>query len=97
LVREHAGTAVIELASERGAAWTWAMRVGDELVAISAHTYGRRIEALAAARRFRLGAAEAHIEERIPLLGDNESRDSETRETETRQQPVGPERGSRRQ
>jgi uncharacterized protein YegP (UPF0339 family) len=68
-VRAHAAGAVIDLASDRGVAWQWTMRVGGAVVAVSAHDYGRRVEANAAAARFRQGAGEAPIVERILLLG----------------------------
>jgi uncharacterized protein YegP (UPF0339 family) len=68
-VQANAAEAVIELTSDRGVAWQWTMRVDGEVVAVSAHDYGRRVEANAAAERFRNGAGEAPIVERILQLG----------------------------
>jgi hypothetical protein len=68
LVRAHAAHALIELTSDRGVAWRWAMRMEGRAVAICAHPYGRRVEAQSAAGRFRRGAAEATLDERILLL-----------------------------
>jgi uncharacterized protein YegP (UPF0339 family) len=68
-VRVHAAEAMIDLSSERGVAWQWTMRVDGEAVAVSAHDYGRRVEASAAAERFRNGVGEAPIVDRILQLG----------------------------
>jgi uncharacterized protein YegP (UPF0339 family) len=68
-VRERAAGAMIDLASDRGVAWQWTMRVDGEAVAVSAHEYGRRVEANAAAERFRNGAGQAPIVDRILQLG----------------------------
>lgn len=68
-VRKHAAEAMIDLSSDRGVAWQWTMRVDGEAVAVSAHDYGRRVEATAAADRFRHGVAQAPVVERILLLG----------------------------
>lgn len=87
LVRAHAAHAVIDLTSDRGVAWRWAMRMDGRAVAICAHPYGRRVEAQSAAGRFRRGAVEATIDERILLLGS---------EKVAADCAVGPEHGSRR-
>jgi uncharacterized protein YegP (UPF0339 family) len=69
LVRASAAEAMVDLSSDRGVAWQWTMRVDGEVIAVSAHDYGRRVEALAAAERFRLGAGQAPIVDRILELG----------------------------
>lgn len=71
LIRSHAADALIELTSDRGVAWRWAMRMDQQMVAICAHPYGRRIEAQSAAGRFRHGAPEADIDDRVLLLGSD--------------------------
>jgi uncharacterized protein YegP (UPF0339 family) len=67
-VRVHAAEAMIDLASDRGVAWQWAMRVDGRVVAVSAHVYGRRVEAQSATQRFRRGAPAAPIAERVQLF-----------------------------
>jgi uncharacterized protein YegP (UPF0339 family) len=86
-VRDHAADALIDLTSDRGVAWRWAMRVDGRTVAVCAHPYGRRVEAQSAAGRFRDGAAEATIDDRVLLLGSDKVAASCA---------VGPEHGSRR-
>lgn len=87
LIRAHAADALIELASDRGIAWRWAMRVDQRVVAVCAHPYGRRVEAQSAAGRFRQGAPEATIDDRILLLGTDKVPESYA---------VGHEHGGRR-
>lgn len=56
--------AIVDLSSERGDEWRWQMRQAGEVVAVSAHSYGRRIECIAAAERARQAAPEALVSER---------------------------------
>ncbi|GLZ07211.1 hypothetical protein Acsp03_46770 [Actinomadura sp. NBRC 104412] len=68
-VRTHATTAAIDLTSVQGGEWQWTMRVGGRPVAVSAHGYGRRLEAQAAADRFRAGARDAEVMDRVIQIG----------------------------
>lgn len=56
--------AMVDLSSERGDEWRWQMRLAGEVVAVSAHSYGRRIECIAAAERAREAAPVAVVSER---------------------------------
>ncbi|XVQ13114.1 DUF1508 domain-containing protein [Spirillospora sp. CA-255316] len=68
-VRAHAATAVIDLTSVQGGEWTWTMRLDGRPVAVSAHGYGRRLEAQAAAQRFRAGARDAVVVDKVIQIG----------------------------
>lgn len=66
--RERAATASVELSSERGDEWQWQMRHDADVIATGNHSYGRRVECLAAAERAKRAAAGARIEGRGGLL-----------------------------
>lgn len=63
-LQSQVADAVVDLSSERGDEWRWQMRNAGEIVAVSAHSYGRRIECIAAAERARQAAPGATVSER---------------------------------
>lgn len=74
VVRAGAPDAVFDFTSDRGGMWVWTMRVDGAKVAVSAHPYGRRRDADSAARRFRLGASSAVMDEWVIERGEQRPR-----------------------
>ncbi|RAY11399.1 hypothetical protein DPM19_30715 [Actinomadura craniellae] len=74
VVQLNAASASMDFSSDRGGMWTWAMRLEQVVVAISAHPYGRRREADSAAGRFRLQAAEARLDPWVAGRGEQRPR-----------------------
>jgi uncharacterized protein YegP (UPF0339 family) len=74
VVRTSAADAVFDFTSDRGGMWVWTMRVDGAKAAVSAHPYGRRRDAEAAAQRFRLNAPAALLDEWVIERGEQRPR-----------------------
>jgi uncharacterized protein YegP (UPF0339 family) len=74
IVRTGAPDAVFDFTSDRGGLWVWTMRLDGARVAVSAHPYGRRRDADSAARRFRLAAPTASLDEWVIERGEQRPR-----------------------